>query len=69
MAKSMQGQTMRKKSKIKRIRKFGFMARMESWTGRNVLRRRREKKRDNISISNEFGTTNMAKNKKFSRRR
>lgn len=69
MAKSLQGQTMRKKSKIKRIRKFGFMSRMKKWTGRNVLRRRRKKKRTELSVSNEFGTTKMQKNKRFRRRK
>lgn len=55
-------------SKIKRIRKFGFLKRMSKWTGRNVIKRRRLKKRSKLSASVEFGSK-MEKNKKFSRRR
>lgn len=68
MAKSLQGQTMRKATKLKRIRKFGFMARNMTVGGRNVLRRRRLKKRTSLSASIDFGTK-VEKNKKFSRRK
>lgn len=66
MAKT-QGPTYRP-SKIKRIRKFGFMGRMEDSNGRNVIKRRRAKKRVNLSVSHEFGSK-MEKDKKFSRRK
>jgi large subunit ribosomal protein L34 len=56
-------------SKIKRIRKFGFMKRNSTSDGRKVLKRRRAKGRHELSASAEFGTTAMEKNKKFSRRR
>lgn len=55
-------------SKIKRIRKFGFMARAATSDGMKVLKRRRLKGRHALTASNEFGTK-VAKNKKFSRRR
>lgn len=55
-------------SKIKRIRKFGFLSRMGTVGGKNVVRRRRAKKRTKLSASSEFGS-NMEKNKKFGRRR
>ena len=55
-------------SKIKRIRKFGFMNRMSKWTGRNVIKRKRRKGRHSLSASTEFGSK-MQKNKMFSRRR
>lgn len=67
MAKT-QGPTYRP-SKIKRIRKFGFMKRMSDWTGERVIKRRRAKGRKDLSKSSEFGTTKMEKNKKFGRRR
>lgn len=51
-----QGQTLAHKSKLKRIRKFGFRARMETVGGRKVLSSRRSKKRWNLSVSEEFGT-------------
>lgn len=51
-------------SKIKRIRKHGFFRR-----AKNVLKKRRAKGRKKLSVSNEFGTSKMEKNKKFSRRR
>ena len=35
-------------SKIKRVRKVGFRARMATAGGRKVLRRRRQKGRDNL---------------------
>lgn len=56
-------------SKIKRIRKFGFLKRNSTSDGQNVLKRRRAKGRHELTASNEFGTTPMEKNKKFSRRR
>jgi ribosomal protein L34 len=62
--KSMQGQTMRNKSNIKRVRKFGFRAR----SGKNVLKKRRQKKRNKLSASLEYGSK-MMKNKRFSRRK
>ncbi|GAB4286505.1 MAG: hypothetical protein Kow0081_4490 [Candidatus Dojkabacteria bacterium] len=68
MAKSLQGLTMRKATKIKRIRKFGFMSRMQKWTGQNVLKRRRAKGRTKLTASSEFGGA-MKKNKLFSRRK
>lgn len=37
-------------SKIKRVRKHGFMSRMATKTGRNVLKRRRAKGRKQISL-------------------
>lgn len=67
MAKT-QGPTY-KPSKIKRIRKFGFMARKLTHGGLNVLKRRRAKGRAALSASNEFGTTKMEKDKKFKRRK
>jgi large subunit ribosomal protein L34 len=56
-------------SKIKRIRKFGFLKRNESSDGKNVLKRRRAKGRHELTVSNEFGKTKIEKNKRFSRRR
>lgn len=67
MAKT-QGPTYRP-SKTKRIRKFGFRARSASSDGKNVLKRRRQKGRYNLSASHEFGTTKTQKDKKFSRRK
>jgi ribosomal protein L34 len=69
MAKSMNGLTTRKATKKKRIRKFGFITRMQKWHGRNILKRRRTKKRAKLSASNDFGTSKMEKDKKFSRRK
>lgn len=63
-----QGQTMAKKSKTKRIRKFGFRTRMETKGGRKTLARRRAKGRWNLSASVDFGT-GKAKNLRFKRRR
>lgn len=62
-----QGPTYRP-SKIKRIRKFGFMARNSNRGGIKVLKRRRLKGRHSLSVSPEFGSK-VSKNKKFSRRR
>jgi large subunit ribosomal protein L34 len=39
---------------IKRIRKFGFMARNKTSDGREVLKRRRQKGRKNLSASEEY---------------
>ena len=55
-------------SKIKRIRKFGYMARTATADGLKVLKRRRLKGRHELTASSEFGTK-VSKNKKFSRRR
>jgi len=67
MAKT-QGPTYHPTSKIKRIRKFGFMSRMGTSDGQKVIKRRRLKGRYKLSASDEIGTK-TAKNKKFSRRR
>lgn len=56
-------------SKIKRIRKFGFLKRNETSDGRNVLKRRRLKGRHELTVSFEFGKTKIEKNKRFGRRR
>lgn len=56
-------------SKIKRIRKFGFLKRNSSSDGKEVLKRRRAKGRHSLTASDEFGATKIAKNKKFGRRR
>lgn len=66
MAKT-QGPTYRP-SKIKRIRKYGFRARIATKGGSKVLKSRRAKGRHALTASNEFGTK-VTKNKKFSRRR
>ena len=55
-------------SKTKRIRGLGFRARMATVGGRNVIKRRRQKQRHELSVSEEFGT-GATKNKKFSRRK
>ena len=39
---------------VKRIRKFGFMARNKTSDGRNVLKRRKAKGRKNLSASEEY---------------
>jgi len=41
---------------IKRIRKFGFMARSKSTNGKKVLARRRKVGRKNLSASEEYKT-------------
>ncbi len=56
-------------SKIKRIRKFSFLARNSSKGGRKVLKRRILKGRKNLTVSYEFGSTKVEKNKRFGRRR
>ena len=40
-------------SRVKRNRKFGFRARMANAGGRAVLRRRRQKGRHKLSVSDE----------------
>lgn len=39
---------------LKRIRKFGFMARSKNPAGKNVLKRRRTKGRTRLSASEEY---------------
>jgi len=55
-------------SKIKRIRKFGFLARKADSKGELVLKRRSSKGRYALTAHDEFAST-MDKNKRFSRRR
>lgn len=42
--------------KMKRLRKFGFRARMKTVGGRNVIKRRRAKGRSELSANEEFKT-------------
>lgn len=67
MAKT-QGPTYRP-SKIRRIRKLGFLKKNSSSDGRAVIKRRILKGRKRITVSSEFGTTKTEKNKRFGRRR
>ena len=39
---------------LKRIRKFGFMSRNKTSTGKAVLKRRIKKGRNNLSVSDEY---------------
>ena len=43
--------------RIKRIRKFGFLARMSDRGGRSVLRRRRRKGRHALTVADENKVT------------
>ncbi|MBN1331552.1 50S ribosomal protein L34 [Candidatus Dojkabacteria bacterium] len=52
--------------KKRRIRRLGFLKRMTSNGGRNILKRKRAKGRKSLSASDEVRAD---KNKKFSRRR
>ena len=56
-------------SKIRRIRKFGFLKRVESSDGLKVIKRRILKGRHKLTASQDFGTTKTEKNKRFGRRR
>jgi large subunit ribosomal protein L34 len=56
-------------SKIKRIRKYGYMARNTTRGGKKVLKRRILKGRHDATVSHEFGSTKIEKNKRFGRRR
>jgi len=53
-------------SKRKRIKTFGFRARMATVGGRNVIRRRRAKGRHSLSVSDEIRAD---KRKRLSRMR
>lgn len=53
-------------SKTKRIRKFGFLARMATKGGQKVLKSRRSKGRHSLTASDEITAD---KNKRLSRRR
>lgn len=55
-------------SKIKRVRKYGFLKRNETSKGKRVLKKRLFKGRYKLTASNEFGTK-TDKNKRFSRRK
>lgn len=54
-------------SKIKRIRKFGFLARKSTKGGLKVIKRRIQKGRKKITVSYEFGNSRVEKNKRFPR--
>lgn len=57
-------------SKIKRIRKYGFLKRNSTSKGKLILKRRRDKGRHDLTVSSaEFGKTKIEKNKRFRRRR
>jgi ribosomal protein L34 len=64
-----QGQTLRKKSLIKRVRNFGFLARMATVGGRRVLKNRRAKQRTQLTAHEEIGSNKAKKDKRFSRRK
>jgi len=55
-------------SKIKRIRKSGFLARKSTSDGEKVIKRRISKGRVALTAHDEFASK-MDKNKRFSRRR
>lgn len=50
--------------KKKRLRKHGFRARMQTSAGKNLLKRRRNKKRHELTVSDEVRGD---KQKRFSR--
>lgn len=63
-----QGPTYRP-SKIRRIRKFGFLKKTSTKGGIKVIKRRLLKGRHKLSASTDFGKTKVEKNKRFGRRR
>lgn len=57
-------------SKTKRRREHGYRARKASKGGKNVLKRRNEKKRKHLSVSSRrFKSNKVAKNKFYKKRR
>lgn len=50
--------------KKRRLRRLGFRARMATPGGKNIIKRRRTKKRTSLSVSDEVRSN---KNKRFSR--